>query len=186
MTYVWGNRYVLPGATAALFAALAVRTRVRLQTAQPWHPRAKACRPVQARRGAALLEVVVALALFFGVAVAILGGLNTCVQSARDVRLQAQASDLAVTLLSEVQLGLVPVADAGPVTYEAPLEDWTWEITAVPVDAVVTGLEVSHIQIIIRNTPQAYVYRLHHLAPQLSEEAAAALAESMGEMEEAP
>ena len=120
--------------------------------------------------GVALLEVVVALALFFSMAVAVLGGLSICVQSARQTRLEAQAADLAVTLLSEIQLGVVPVADDGPTAYDDPLADWTWEIVAGPVESTVPGLELSRVEIIIRNTTQGFTHRLYHLAPQLEEE----------------
>jgi hypothetical protein len=115
--------------------------------------------------GVALLEVVLALALFFGVAVVILGGLNTCMRSVRLVRLEATAADLAVTLLSEIELGVVPATDAGPTVYEEPLQDWTWEIVEMPVEGSLATMEVSRVEIIIRNTVEGYSHRLYHLLP---------------------
>ena len=125
--------------------------------------------PPVARRGVALLEVVLALALFFGVAVVILGGLNTCLRSVRQVRLQATAADLAVTLLSEIELGVVSATDAGPTPYEEPLQDWTWEIVAMPVEGPLATMEISRVELIIRNTAEGYSHRLYQLLPEVPE-----------------
>jgi len=123
------------------------------------------------RAGVALLEVVLALALFFGVSVAILAGLSACVRSARDVRLEAEAADLAITLLSEMQLGAVEIEDAGPVAYEdETLQDWTWQVVVTPVVGNLTDLELTRVEIIIRNTPNDYTHRLYHLLTESSEE----------------
>jgi len=132
-------------------------------------PRRVAMAPL-GRPGVALLEVVLALALFFGVAVAILGGLNTCVRLVRQVRLEAAAADLAVTLLSEIEMGVVPPTDAGPNAYEEPLQDWTWEVVAMPVEGPLAAMEVGRIEVVIRNTPEGYVYRLYQLLPSGKEE----------------
>jgi hypothetical protein len=64
-----------------------------------------------------LLEVVIALALFFGAAVVVLVGLHSSVVAARKLRLEARGADLAVTLLSELQMGQLAVEDAGPDAY---------------------------------------------------------------------
>ena len=116
------------------------------------------------RAGTALLEVVLGLALFFAVAVAILAGLSACVRSARDMRLQARAADLAITLLSEMQLGAVEIEDAGPMAYEdEALEDWSWEVVVTPVIGNLTELELTRVEIVIYNTPYDYTHRLYHL-----------------------
>lgn len=120
--------------------------------------------------GVALLEVVLALALFFGVAMAILAGLSACVRSARDMRLEAQAADLAITLLSEMQLGAVEVEDAGPMAYEdETLQDWSWQVVVTPVMGSLMELELTRVEIVIRNTPHDYTHRLYHLQTESAE-----------------
>lgn len=114
-------------------------------------------------RAAALLEVVLALALFFGVAVGILGGLSASVRAAREIRLDAQAADLAVTLLSEIQLGVVAVENDGPRPYEEPLENWTWQVAITPVTGTLTDLKLTRVEVVVRNLPENYTYRLYHL-----------------------
>jgi type II secretory pathway pseudopilin PulG len=113
----------------------------------------------------ALLEVVLALAVFFGVAVSILGGLSVCLKSARQVREEAQAADLAVTVLSEVQMGVLTIADAGPTPFEDPFADWTWQTVVTPVESTVTGLEMTQTEIIVKNALDGFTYRLYQLLP---------------------
>ena len=124
------------------------------------------------RRAVALLEVVLALAIFFGVAAAVLGGLSACIRSAERVRREAQAADLAVTLLSEMQLGVVEVEDSGAMAYEdEALADWTWEVVVAPVVSNVTDLELTRVEITIRHTPGGYTHRLYYLLAKGSETA---------------
>jgi len=130
-----------------------------------------ACARQDGCRGVALLEVVLGLALFFGVAVAILAGLSACVRSATDMRLEAQAADLAITLLSEMQLGAIDIEDAGPMAYEdETLADWSWEVVVTPVVGTLTELELTRVEIVIRNTPHDYTHRLYHLLAESAEE----------------
>lgn len=128
-------------------------------------------------RAVALLEVVLALAVFFGVAVAILGGLSVCLKSATQVREEAQAADLAVTVLSEVQMGILTVADAGPMPFEDPFADWTWQTVVTPVETTVVGLEMTQLQVIVKNALDGYVYRLYQLLPAEEGASAAPVAE---------
>ena len=132
-------------------------------------PRSKATPRFRAR-AVALLEVVLALAVFFGVAVAILGGLSMCMRSAREVRLEAQAADLAITVLSEIQMGLGQIADAGPSPFEDPYADWTWQTVATPVSTPIDGTELTQIEIVVRNAVNGYTYRLYQLLPGAEEE----------------
>jgi Tfp pilus assembly protein PilV len=118
------------------------------------------------QRGIVLLEVVLALAIFVGVAMAVCGGLSVSVRSARFVREEAQATDLAVTILSEIQMGLVQAADAGPTPFEAPYADWTWQTVLTP--GLPTGQEAAdmpQVEVLVRNTPSGYAYHLYQLMP---------------------
>jgi type II secretory pathway pseudopilin PulG len=129
-----------------------------------------------AARAVALLEIVLALALFFGVAMAVLGGLSAAIRSARQVRSEAVATDLAVTLLSEIRMGLVGLEDAGPTPYEdEALAAWAWEVVVTPVTAdLTTGIELSRVEIIIRNANENLTRRLYHLIAEAAPEATAA------------
>ncbi len=130
------------------------------------------------RRAAVLLEVVLALAIFVGTAMAVLGGLSLAVRSARHVGLEARAADLAVTLLSEMELGLVAVEDAGPEPYEdEALQDWTWQVTVHPVPSELPDLEITGVEVTIRHERFGYTFRTVRL---LTGEAGEDLAEAFG------
>jgi len=127
--------------------------------------------PVPSLRGAVLLEVVLALTVFVAMAMAVLGGLAMAVRSARHLQLETRAANLAVTLLSEMELGLVPVEDAGPETYEdEALEDWTWEVTVQPVTSELPELEMTTVEVIIRHTTAGYTYRAYRLMTETAGE----------------
>jgi type II secretion system protein I len=119
-----------------------------------------------AGRGIALLEVVLALALFVGMAMAVISGMTVCIRSAGLLREEAQAADFAVTVLSEIELGVTPAADAPATAFEKPYEEWTWQTTLTPgAPTVPEGIELSQVEIIVRHVPTGYTYRLYNLAP---------------------
>jgi type II secretion system protein I len=127
-------------------------------------PPASSLRPVF--RGIALLEVVLALSIFVGIAIAVLGGMSVCIRSAGDLRLQAMAADLAVSVISEIEMGVTPAADDGPTAFEKPYEAWTWR-TAL-ASGPTTGLEsadLTQIEVEIRNPAAGFTYRLYEMVP---------------------
>lgn len=127
------------------------------------------------RRGAVLLEVLLALGLFVFAAAVVTSGLNAAVE--RTLRLQAQthALDLAVSVLSEIQMGLRAPQSAGPEPFEAPFERWTWEVEATPYTfgtEEVAGLQ--HVTVIVRGETPPAVQRLTEILappPDLAESA---------------
>ena len=80
------------------------------------------------RGGSVLLEVVLALALFVGAATVISTGLNASVQAVYRLRQSTHAANLAISVLSELQMHIRPVAAAGPEPFAAP--DWRDECLA--------------------------------------------------------
>jgi hypothetical protein len=128
-------------------------------------------RRARVRPGAVLLEVIFSLLLFVVAAVAVVGGLNACIQASGEVRLAAQAADLAVTKVSEIQMGLVPAVDTEPTPFEEEgLTDWTWQIVTEPVENNVLELpSMLRVHVIVANGSRNYSYRLTHLMPQEAE-----------------
>src|SRR5258708_4398278 len=87
------------------------------------------------QEGAVLLEVILALVLFVAAAAVLTSGLSSSLDGVERLRLNTHAADLAVTVLSELQLGIKSLALSGPQQFEAPLDAWTWELVASPVQA---------------------------------------------------
>ncbi|HOB99631.1 MAG TPA: hypothetical protein PKM43_12885 [Verrucomicrobiota bacterium] len=83
-------------------------------------------------RGAVLLEVLLALGLFVVAAAVVTGGLNAAVERTIRLRAQTHALDLAASVISEIQMGLRASQAAGPESFEAPFDQWTWEIEVGP------------------------------------------------------
>lgn len=115
-------------------------------------------------RAMVLLEVVLAMILFFGGALVILAGLNSSLTGIQRVQVEARASDLAVTLLSEIQMGMVQLVSDGPSSYEDPaLADWTWEISVEPFEEQQLDLELpefQRVEVIICHEPTGYASSL--------------------------
>ncbi|MCD6303774.1 MAG: hypothetical protein J7M21_02290 [Planctomycetes bacterium] len=113
-----------------------------------------------------LLEVVLAMALFFMGSLVVLAGLNTALRTGRRIDLEAQAEDLAVTLLSEIQMGLVAVVDDGPNPYDdEALAGWSWQVATEPIEDTL-GLDLpaqTLVEVIIRYDAEGYVYRLSEI-----------------------
>jgi Tfp pilus assembly protein PilV len=127
-------------------------------------PPASSLQPVF--RGIALLEVVLALSIFVGMAIAVLGGLSVCIRSAGDLRLQAQATDLAVSVVSEIEMGVTPAADAGPTAFDKPYDAWTWQTTLASGPTTgVDGADLTQVEVVVYNADSSYTYRLYEMVP---------------------
>ncbi|MBM3837741.1 MAG: hypothetical protein FJ398_07210 [Verrucomicrobia bacterium] len=108
-----------------------------------------------------LLEVVLALSFFVLAATVITGGLNASVQETERLRLNVHASNLAISLLSELQMGIKPVESAGPEPFEASFQMWTWQIQVSPIDdASESGLPLRNVEVIVRHDTRPIVRRL--------------------------
>lgn len=118
---------------------------------------------VTTARAAVLLEIVFAITLLTAAAGTILSAFDASIHSLGRLRLQGQASDLAVTLLSQVQMGDLPAADDGPNQYEEPLEEWSWEIVAEDLPEPIEGAVMKKVRIIVSNTVEDYTYELAYL-----------------------
>jgi type II secretory pathway pseudopilin PulG len=112
-----------------------------------------------------LLEVVLSVAIFVTVAAVGLMSLSACVRAVSRLKLEAQASDLAVTILSEVQMGVLDAVDFGPEPFDPPADEWTWQIAVVDQEIARDIAPMVQVEVIISNPSRGYVYRLAHLLP---------------------
>ncbi len=117
-------------------------------------------------RGAVLLEVVLALTLFVAAATVISGGLHASVSEVERLRRNLHATDLAVSLMSEIQLGLRPAESAGPNVFDPPFQDWTWQIVTTPLDEKLgSSFALQSVEVVIRHTTESVVRRLTQVLP---------------------
>ncbi len=88
-------------------------------------------------QGAVLLEVVLALGLFVAAAAVVSASLNASLESVDRLRLNLHAVNLAVSVLSELQLGTRAVeTGSGPQPFEPPFEQWGWEVFLTPLEGL--------------------------------------------------
>lgn len=113
------------------------------------------------RRASVLLEVVLALALFVGAATVISSGLNASVQAVHRLREETHGIDLAISVLSEIQMRARPAEAAGPEPFAEPFEEWTWQIeVSQPETSAFEAGAMRQVEVIIRKGESNVVHRL--------------------------
>jgi hypothetical protein len=127
-----------------------------------------------------LLEVILGLALFVGTSGVVLASLSACMRSAREIRLEAQGADLAVTRLSEVQMGLLPIQDSSAEPFDPPFDAWTWQASTMTVIDNGEDMGLKKIEIVVTQTEQGFVYRLSALLVDPAAQAAASTDQASG------
>jgi hypothetical protein len=125
---------------------------------------ARGIAPRRARRAAILLEVVLSMAIFVTMAGVILTGVRNSIMATHRLGLEARARNLAVTTLSEVQMGQLPLQDDGPNTYEdESLAGWTWQVVVSEPEYSGQVMALKRVEIVIAHTEPEYSYRLAQL-----------------------
>lgn len=120
----------------------------------------------RAVRGTALLEVLLAVALFVAAAAVMTVALNASLSSLNRQRLAAQASNLAASILAELQLGIRPLATSARAQQEAPYADWSLELAVTPAESGAgepTG--AAQVEVIVRHQNEPIVQRLAQWLP---------------------
>lgn len=118
--------------------------------------------PSRGRSGAALLEVLLAVALFAAAAAIVTSALNASMGSLERQRLGLQALNLAASTLAEIQLGLRPAAAQGQQPLPAPMDAWTTEVLTAPMEqSAATGPSgLTRVEVVIRHRESPVVQRL--------------------------
>lgn len=114
-----------------------------------------------ARRGAVLLEVILALTLFVTAAAIVTSGMNASADSLERQRLNTHAGNLAATALAEIQLGIRSTSESGEQPFLAPFDKWTAELIVSPTETetgAASGL--LRVEVIIRHQEAQLVRRL--------------------------
>ena len=106
---------------------------------------------------ALLLEVVLALVIFVAAAAVLGVAFNASIEGVDRQKRQLHASNLAITVLSGVQLGTRPATSGGPAAFNVPFQDFTWQLVVNPVSNDETGA-VRRVEVTIRhkNSPLSY------------------------------
>ena len=111
------------------------------------------------QQGSVLLEVILAVVLFAGAAVVVGIGLKAAMDGSERLRLNTHAGNLAVSVISELQMGIRSLADTGPEAFGPPFEGWVWEIAATPWTAESSADNLTQVEVIVRYEPTEFVHR---------------------------
>ena len=125
-------------------------------------------RPGCSTDGAVLLEVILALVLFVGAAAILSSGLSSSLDALERMRLNTHAADLAVSVFSELQLGIKSIGGGGPQPFDSgsDLDGWTWEVQTTSLEnAMETTNAFERVEVVIRHDDPELVYRLDEVLP---------------------
>ncbi len=112
-------------------------------------------------RGGALLEVLLALALFVAAAAVVTTALNASLASLERQRLNTQAVNLAASVLSEIQLGIRPAAAEARRPLPSPYADWSSEIVVANAGGdSFDAANPNQIEVVLRHESPPLVQRL--------------------------
>lgn len=111
--------------------------------------------------GAVLLEVVLALTLFVAAAAVLGMALSSAIDGVERQRLNTHAANLAVTVLSEIQLGIRTSGEGGAVPFAAPFKSWTVEVLQTPVENELgESSSAVLVEVVVRHADPPVTHRL--------------------------
>ena len=111
-----------------------------------------------------MLEVVLALGLLVLTAGLLTGAMRMVVPAVEGIRLDMEAEDLAVTVVSEVSAGLRPMTSAGPEAFEQPWEQWTWSVQVEPMtDDAALADRLNVVTVRVEHAEREKVYELRQM-----------------------
>lgn len=122
-------------------------------------PTKSPCRRSLERQGAVLLEVVLALVLFVAAATVISGALGSSFDGVERQRQQLHAANLAITVHSELDMGLRTLEAAGPEAFAPPFEEWTWQLQSESAGGENGSSALLRVEVVVRNTNTTTVHR---------------------------
>jgi type II secretory pathway pseudopilin PulG len=114
-------------------------------------------------RGIALLEVLIALALFTAATGTIVGVLISASRSVERMRTTAVCEDLAVTTLSEIRMGLIQPVDSQPEPFEQPFDMYYWELSTSEGLDVLSASGGITVTVTVTHDPSGAFYTLSHI-----------------------
>ncbi len=100
------------------------------------------------RPGVALLEVLIALALFVVAAAVIGSALRSAMAAATDMRRENQAADLAQTVLAELNAGILKLEAVPATAFDEDDPEWTYEVA---VEEIEDDPALKRVTVIVRN-----------------------------------
>lgn len=120
--------------------------------------------------GGALLEVLLALALFVAAAAVVTSALNAALASLERQRLNTQAINLVSSMMAEIQLGIRPATAEARRPMVKPYEEWTSEVLLASVgNDSFDADSPRQIEVVVRHENPSMVLRLAQVIGRVGE-----------------
>lgn len=120
------------------------------------------------RHGAVLLEVILSLSIFFIAAGIIFAGMSSSIKAVRTLRTRMRATDLGVTKISELKMGLIEPISTGPEPFDTQserLKDWQWRIETSSAETTNDSAPMIRVTVTIIQTKLDQEYQLTTFLP---------------------
>jgi hypothetical protein len=111
-------------------------------------------------RGVVLLEILLALALFIAAATVVGSAMRGSASATMDMKFDAQAVNLAESIISELQCGALQLNDLSATAFEEGPEGWTYEIAAQGMQDTPA---LKRVTVTIRNTAEERSFSITQL-----------------------
>jgi len=118
--------------------------------------------------GAVLLEVILSLSIFFIAAAIIFAGMSSSIKTVRTLRTRMHATDLGVTKISELKMGLTEAISTGVEPFDSQserLKDWQWRIDASSAETTSDSAPMTRVTVTIIQTKLDQEYQLTTFLP---------------------
>lgn len=102
-------------------------------------------------RGAALLEMVLALSLFVAAATVITGVLHSSVRAVRDFGDEANAARVASSVLGEIRAAVRPMQRLRPTRLDPPLQRWVLSVEIQSPDGRLADLGLRRVTVSVED-----------------------------------
>jgi type II secretory pathway pseudopilin PulG len=120
----------------------------------------------RASEGAVLLEVVLALALLLFAIGVVNSGLQASVDAVDRMKANTQAMNLAVSVMSEIQMGIIPMETTEAQPFLAPFEDWSYAVQVENFGESLLGLaRPIKVEVTVKHATKPFTRRLAQVMP---------------------
>ena len=122
----------------------------------------------RALTGAVLLEVVLALALILFAIGVVNSGLQAAVDAVDRMKANTQAMNLAVSTMSEIQMGIIPMESAEAQPFLTPFEDWTYAVQVENFgESLLSQTRPIKVEVIVKHSTKPFIRRITQIMPPI-------------------
>lgn len=140
------------------------RATSRQQRACGWHANAR-----HHRRGGVLLEALLSLVLLMMAAGFVVSAMTAAVPAVEKMQRELEATNLAVSLMSEMEIGIRPLMSANNDLVLSQEVEWNWQIEVRPWLEAGFSERIHVVRVSVRHRESGMTYQFEQLLRDLSD-----------------